>query len=68
MPKIRVLIGKNGKITIDAEGFIGPKCIEATQKLEEILSAYGIQLSNKQVHLKPEYHKVEVTEYDEVRT
>jgi len=66
MPRIRILIGKDGKVTIDAEGFVGPKCLEATRQLEELLSEYGIRLNNKQVHLKPEYH-VEVRTHERVK-
>jgi len=56
MPKIQILIGKDGKITINAEGFTGGKCLEETKKLEEILKGFGIELGNKEVHLKPEYY------------
>ena len=66
MPRIRILIGKDGKVTIDAEGFVGSKCLKATQKLEELLSTYGIQLGDKKVNFKPEYYKSEVVEHEEI--
>jgi len=56
MPKIRILIQKDGKVIIDAEGFTGKKCLEETKKLEDLLKGYGISLGSKEVHLKPEYH------------
>jgi len=56
MPVIRILIDKKGRITIDAEGFVGKTCLVATEKLEKILKDLGISLDNKQVHLKPEFY------------
>jgi len=56
MPRIRILIQKNGSIIIDAEGFTGRKCLEATKKLEELLRDYGINLATQERHMKPEYY------------
>jgi len=56
MPKIRILIQKDGKVIIDAEGFIGGKCLEETKKLEELLKGYGINLNVQERHLKQEYY------------
>jgi len=61
VPIIRILIDKKGRITIDAEGFVGKSCLIATEKLEKILKEFGVSLNNKQVHLKPEYHVKEGT-------
>jgi len=60
MPNIKILIKGNGKIVVDAEGFIGADCIEATKKLEEILNKLGVNVKLVKRNLKPEYYQVGV--------
>jgi hypothetical protein len=48
---IEIIIGTTGEIQIDAVGFKGPDCEQATQFLEEALGVVG------QTIKKPEYHQ-----------
>ena len=48
---IEVIIGTTGEIQIDAVGFKGPDCEQATKFLEEALGVVG------QKTKKPEYHQ-----------
>ena len=48
---IEIIIGTAGEIQIDAVGFKGPDCEEATQFLEEALGVVGQKIK------KPEYHQ-----------
>jgi len=57
MPNIKILIKGNGKIVVDAEGFTGADCIEATKKLEEILNKLGVNVKLVKRNLKPEYYQ-----------
>ena len=48
---IEIIIGSTGEIKIDAIGFKGPDCEQATKFLEEALGVIG------QKTKKPEYHQ-----------
>ncbi len=48
---IEIIIGKSGEIKIDAIGFKGANCEQATRFLEEALGVVG------QKTKKPEYHQ-----------
>jgi hypothetical protein len=48
---IEIIIGVTGEIKIDAIGFKGPDCEQATKFLEEALGVVG------QKTKKPEYHQ-----------
>ncbi len=48
---IEIIIGPGGEIQIDAVGFRGPDCEQATKFLEEALGVVG------QKSKKPEYHQ-----------
>lgn len=52
---IEVTISPNGELSIDAVGFKGPDCEQATQYLEEALGTVGTKAK------KPEYHQRTVT-------
>jgi hypothetical protein len=48
---IEIIIGVGGEIQIDAVGFKGPDCDQATKFLEEALGVVGQRIK------KPEYHQ-----------
>jgi hypothetical protein len=48
---IEIVVSTSGEIQIDAVGFKGPDCEQATKFLEEALGAVG------QKTKKPEYHQ-----------
>ncbi len=48
---IEVIIGTAGEIQIDAVGFKGPDCEQATMFLEEALGTVGTKVK------KPEFHQ-----------
>ena len=48
---IEIIIGPTGELQIDAVGFKGPDCEQATKFLEEALGAVA------QKRKKPEYHQ-----------
>ena len=48
---IEITIGPTGEIQIDAVGFKGPDCEQATRFLEEALGVVGQKIK------KPEYHQ-----------
>ena len=52
---IEIIIGSTGEIQIDAVGFKGPDCEQATRFLEEALGAVGKKIK------KPEYHQRSTT-------
>jgi hypothetical protein len=48
---IEIIIGTTGEIQIDAVGFKGPDCEQATRFFEEAVGAVGQKVK------KPEYHQ-----------
>lgn len=55
MKKLKVLIAKDGKVTVEAEGYTGPSCAEATRKVAEALGKLDWGRA------KPEYFETEIT-------
>ena len=52
---IEITVSTSGEIQIDAVGFKGPDCEQATKFLEEALGVVGQKVK------KPEYHQRNVT-------
>jgi hypothetical protein len=52
---IEIIVSPIGKISIDAVGFKGPDCEQATRFLEEALGVVGQKIK------KPEYHQRSTT-------
>jgi hypothetical protein len=52
---IEITISTSGEIQIDAVGFKGPDCEQATKFLEEALGVVGEKVK------KPEYHQSSIT-------
>ena len=52
---IEIIVGTTGEIQIDAVGFKGPDCEQATKFLEEALGVVGKKVK------KPEYHQRSTT-------
>ena len=50
-PTLEILVQPDGKIAIDALGFSGPDCEQATKFLESALGLTG------EMRRKPEYHQ-----------
>ncbi len=51
MKQITVDIAPDGGIKIEAAGFVGPDCEQATKFLEDVLGTV------EKTHRKPEYHQ-----------
>ena len=47
-PQIKVLIGTDGQVNIDAEGFVGSACETATAYLEEALGGQAKKTLKKE--------------------
>jgi hypothetical protein len=56
---IEVIVASSGEIKIDAVGFKGADCEQATQFLEEALGIVG------QKQKKPEYHQRNVSKHQQ---
>ena len=54
MPKIIVTVNKDGTTKIDFEGYEGPSCIDADDKLRVLLAAQGVQVQETSFVAKPE--------------
>ena len=55
MSTLNITIGKSGKVTIEANGFSGGSCTEATKKLEQAIGGKAKR------DLKSEYYEVDST-------
>ena len=53
---IEITVSPSGEIKIDAVGFTGADCDQATRYLEEALGAVGTRVK------KPEYHQLSKTQ------
>ncbi|MGF0347685.1 DUF2997 domain-containing protein [Rhodococcus sp. IEGM1300] len=53
MQQVKVTIGKDGNIRMEAEGAVGKECESWTKQLEQILAS---KAEVKDSGLKPEYH------------
>jgi hypothetical protein len=56
---LEILISPTGEIQIDALGFKGPDCEQATRFLEEVLGAVQVR------QRKPEYQRRHVTQHQQ---
>jgi hypothetical protein len=54
MPKIIVTVRKDGTTKIDFEGYEGPSCLGADDKLRALLAAQGVQVEQTSFVAKPE--------------
>jgi hypothetical protein len=54
MPKIIVTVNKDGTTKIDFEGYEGPSCLDADDKLQALLAAQGIKVEQTSFVAKPE--------------
>jgi hypothetical protein len=53
--KVRVVIDPNGKARVEWEGYEGPACLVAADRLREVLDAkYGIKNTVEKFEAKPE--------------
>ena len=57
MPKIIVTVRPDGSTKIDFEGYEGPSCIAADDKLRALLAAQGIHVQETNFVAKPELHQ-----------
>lgn len=51
MEQVEIAISPAGKVTIDAQGYSGTSCTEATEQLELVLGG-----GSRKRETKPEYH------------
>ena len=69
MPRMNIKITRDGKIIVDAEGYIGLQCIEEFDRLSEVLKALGVDIEVKHRELKEEaYITMTEKEKEMVRT
>ena len=54
MKEIKIIIDKNGKITIDFDGFRGDACFKEREKIVELLKKYGLEIDIEHEERKPE--------------
>ncbi len=54
MPKIIVTVNPDGTTKIDFEGYEGPSCMDADDKLRALLAAQGVQVEQTSFVAKPE--------------
>jgi len=58
MRLISVRIEK-GKVRFDFSGYRGELCVKEAEKLKRILAEkYGVNISQVEIHYKPEYYEV----------
>jgi hypothetical protein len=57
MPKIRVTVNPDGSTSIDFEGYEGPSCLDAGEKLKALLAAQGVQVQQTNFVAKPELNQ-----------
>jgi hypothetical protein len=56
MPRIHVLLHRDGTVVMEGEGFTGPACVEAMRPLMDTLG----QVTHEEA--KPEYYEGQVTQ------
>jgi len=54
MPATRIIIGRDGKITIEGVGYIGEQCLLDLQRLIETLKLLGVEIKIEHLQKKPE--------------
>jgi len=52
--EVKIIIDKNGKITIDFNGFVGDDCFKEREKLQKLLRKYGLEIDIEHEERKPE--------------
>lgn len=53
--QVRVVVDRDGKVSVEWGGYQGPACLAAADKLREVLAArYGIKTVVEQIEAKPE--------------
>ena len=57
MPKIIVTVNPDGTTKIDFEGYEGPSCIDADDKLRVLLAAQGVYVQETSFVAKPEMNQ-----------
>jgi hypothetical protein len=57
MPKILVTVNPDGTTKIDFEGYEGPSCMDADDKLRILLASQGIQIQQTSFLAKPELNQ-----------
>jgi hypothetical protein len=63
MPKIIVSVAKDGSTKIDFDGYEGPSCLVADDKLRELLSSLGIQVAETSFVAKPELDQEHIRQH-----
>ena len=58
MKRVVVTLGKDGKVSVEAEGFKGPSCLEATKFITDAL---GVKNDESNTKLKSSYYEEEET-------
>jgi len=59
MKKMRIRIGKEGKVKLDVEGAVGPECGDFTKLFEEALGDVV------QRELKPDHDQIKTTTHEQ---
>ena len=58
--QVEVTISPNGTTKFNYSGFVGPKCLQEAQALQDKLAAFGILVDPTETLPKPEMSLVEV--------
>ena len=59
MPKIIVTVNPDGTTKSDFEGYEGPSCLNAEEKLRALLAAQGVHVHETNFVAKPELNQPE---------
>jgi acetylornithine deacetylase/succinyl-diaminopimelate desuccinylase-like protein len=54
LKEIQITVNPDGTTKTDFSGFAGPSCLDAAQRLRELLAQFGIQSEETQFTPKPE--------------
>ena len=57
MPVTRVFITRDGKIVVEGIGYMGPRCEEDAEKLQQLLQRLGVEVRIEARERKPEYYQ-----------
>jgi hypothetical protein len=63
MPKIIVKVNPDGSTKIDFEGYEGPSCMDADDKLRALLGSLGVQVEQTSFVAKPELQQGQEQQY-----
>ena len=64
MKGFEIVIDKEGKATVRAQGFKGPICLEEANRLKEVLKRLGVDLETQEVQLTEEYYETETVKQE----